>query len=429
MTTPGGVTNLPAGALTLDTAGSKLQDMTTGAQRSRAVERFPSTFNGSNGGDPASDLSPFGIIVQLFAGFASTVANADPADIQSPDDLPGLLLDFVESLPVVGEFVRLGEAILGTYVGDDSVLNTIQDLFRPIRELLGAVAGAIEHFPPTPEQISDGWNDFTGRVQDTIDGIFNAWANLGAMLDLGRVADDVRNAISGIFGTSLAAQSQIAAAVARIRALESAGNTISDDFVGVSSSSLGSRYTVRNQGGGAGDIGLDGRGNAVWKHFGNGNRTQYCRRNDAVLTTEAFLCNAVFATNPMPFLFDDAYTYLPARMNAASNTMVRLRLGYGTAVVQKVVSDAVFNLGEPVGIPTGVAGNTLQWQGGEAGQTNLGHHVVILGSTPIINEVDSSPVTGSGYRSVGVGMETGNYLIFGQNVPAGLAYYSYSEVL
>ena len=428
MTTPAGVPNLPAGALTLDTMQSKLQDTSTTAQRARAVERVPDTFNSSTGGNPAADLSPFGVIFQLFAGFASTVANADPNDIQGPADLPGLLLAFVESLPVVGEFVRLGEAIGGTYVGDDPVLNAIQDLFGPIRELLARVAGAIASFPPTPEQIADGWNGFTGSVQDTIDGIFNAWANLGVMRDLNRAADDVRNAISGIFGTGLAAQSQVAAAVARIRALESAGNTISDDFVGASSSSLGTKYTVRNQGGGAGSIGLDGNGNAVWKVVGGGNRTQYCRRNDAVLTTDAFVWNAVFATNPMPYFFDDAYTYLLARMNAASDTMVRIRLGYGTAQVQKVVGDAVANIGAQVSIPTGIAGNTLQWQGGEPGQTNLGHHVVILGSTPILDVTDSSPVVGAGYRSVGPGMETGAFVLT-QNSPAGFAYYSVSEVL
>lgn len=429
VTTPGGVPNLPAGALTLDTMASKLQDTTAAAQRARAVARVPSIFTGSSGGDPASDLSPSGVITGLYSGFASVVASADPADIQGPDDLPALLLAFIESLPIVGEFVRLGEAIGGTYVGDDPVLNTIQDLFRPLRELLQLVAGAITSFPPSPEEITAGWNDFTGRVQDTIDGIFNGWANLGAMLDLNKAADDVLEAISGIFNVGLSAQSKITAAEARLRALESAGNTISDDFGGASSSSLGSNYTVRNQGSGAGSIGKDGSGNAVWVFSGNGNRTQYCRRNDAVLTTDAFLCNVVFATNPFPYLFDDAYTYLPARMNTASNTMVRLRLGYGTAVVQKVVSDAVTNLGAPVSIPVGIAGNTMQWQGGEAGGTNLGHHVVLLGSTPIINEVDSSPVTGSGYQSVGIGMETGNYLGVTQNLPAGLAYYSFSEVL
>lgn len=49
----------------------------------------------------------------------------------------------------------------------------------------------------------------------------------------------------------------------------------------------------------------------------------------------------------------------------------------------------------------------------------------------IIDETDSAGVSqyGSGYRDIGVGMETGNYLIVGQNRPAGLSVVTASEVL
>lgn len=139
MTTPGGVTNLPVGALTVDTLASKTQDMTPAAMRGRAADRVPSIFNSSTGGNMLSDLSPFGIIAQLFAGFNSHIANADPADIQGPEDLPGLLLDFIEELPVIGTMVGLLEAILGTYDGDDPVLLAIQDIFTLIRNLFGGL--------------------------------------------------------------------------------------------------------------------------------------------------------------------------------------------------------------------------------------------------------------------------------------------------
>ncbi|MGZ9830158.1 hypothetical protein ACXYTP_24920, partial [Tsukamurella ocularis] len=65
--------------------------------------------------------------------FNSAVANADPADINGPEDLPELLLSFIENLPVVGEFVGLLEAILGTYDGDDPTLLQIQALFGFLR--------------------------------------------------------------------------------------------------------------------------------------------------------------------------------------------------------------------------------------------------------------------------------------------------------
>lgn len=143
MTTPGGVPNLPQGALTIDTLASKTQDTTPAAMKSRAAERFSSIFNTSTGLDPASDITPFGILTTIFAGFNSVVANADPADVEGPEDLPGLLLEFIEGLPVVGQLVGLLEAILGEYDGEDETLLAIQAIFAPIRALVDALTGII----------------------------------------------------------------------------------------------------------------------------------------------------------------------------------------------------------------------------------------------------------------------------------------------
>lgn len=137
MTTPGGVPNLPTAALTLDTLAAKLQDTSTAAMKERAVERFPSIMDGSTGLSPASDLTPFGILTSIWAGFNSVVANADPADVDGPEDLPGLLLQFIEGLPVIGQFVGILEALLGTYDGDDQVLLTLQGWFGSLRTFLG----------------------------------------------------------------------------------------------------------------------------------------------------------------------------------------------------------------------------------------------------------------------------------------------------
>ncbi|WP_367582261.1 hypothetical protein [Tsukamurella tyrosinosolvens] len=133
MTTPGGVSNLPVGALTPETMLARLEDMSGNAMRARAGERFPSIMGVSSGGSPLADITPFGILTRIWAEFNSAVANADPADINGPDDLPELLLKFIEELPVVGEFVGLLEAILGTYDGDDEILLQIQQLFRFLR--------------------------------------------------------------------------------------------------------------------------------------------------------------------------------------------------------------------------------------------------------------------------------------------------------
>lgn len=159
MTVPGGVPNLPTGALTVDTLGTKLQDMTPTAMKARAGERFPALFNSSSGGNPLSDLTPLGILTWIWANFNSAIANADPADIEGPDDLPELLWEFVENLPVIGELVGLLEAILGTYEGDDEILLTVQEIFAPIRKLVELVSGFNGGGLPTVEDIISGWAD------------------------------------------------------------------------------------------------------------------------------------------------------------------------------------------------------------------------------------------------------------------------------
>lgn len=163
MTVPGGVPNLPVGALTLDNLATRLQDMTPPAVRNLVNQKLPSVFDLSNGGNVLSDLTPFGIITRLFAEFASAVANADPADIQGPEDLPGLLLDFIEDLPIIGELVGLLEAIQGTYTGDDAVLLAVQEIFLPIRKLLQLVSGQNVGFP-TVAEITTGWTDLGAAV-------------------------------------------------------------------------------------------------------------------------------------------------------------------------------------------------------------------------------------------------------------------------
>lgn len=167
MTTPGGVPNLPPGALTVDNMESQLQDTSVPAVRDRAAARMPGLFNNSNGGNPISDLTPFGILTKIFAGFNSTVANADPNDIQGPEDLPGLLWEFIENLPVVGELVGLGEAILGNYDGDDPVLLAIQDIFQPIRRLLQLFTGQGGGFP-TKEELEAGWENLFAAIADNV---------------------------------------------------------------------------------------------------------------------------------------------------------------------------------------------------------------------------------------------------------------------
>ena len=156
MTTPGGVPNLPQGALTIETLAETLQDMSAVAMKNRAVARFSSIFTGSTGLDPALDVTPFGILTRIWAEVNHSIATADPDDITGPEDIPPLLLKFIEDLPWVGEFVDLLQAILGNYDGDDETLLAIQAIFAPLQKLAQLVAGIDVGFP-TLEEIAEGW--------------------------------------------------------------------------------------------------------------------------------------------------------------------------------------------------------------------------------------------------------------------------------
>jgi hypothetical protein len=144
MTTPGGVPNLPLGALTLETLAQELQDMSAAAMRKRAGRRFPTVFNATTGGNVLNDLTPFGILTRIWSEINALVAASSPSDITGPADLPPVMLNFLENLPFVGQFVRLIEALLGTYTGNDPDLLAIQELFTPIRGVVQAILGVYD---------------------------------------------------------------------------------------------------------------------------------------------------------------------------------------------------------------------------------------------------------------------------------------------
>ena len=172
MTTPGGIANLPAGAMTGPTIGQTLQNLTPEKLRVRAGSRAPAMFANSPGGDALDVSSPLGLMTQIFGQFMSSVANADPADIQGPEDLPDLLVEFLENLPVVGPFVEVVEAMLGVYTGDDPELLQIQDLFALLRKVLELIGGVATGNLPTIGQLVDGFGDLAAAVGGLIEGLF-----------------------------------------------------------------------------------------------------------------------------------------------------------------------------------------------------------------------------------------------------------------
>lgn len=182
MTTPGGVPNLPVGALTVDTLAYRLQNQSPSAMRQRARDQMPGIFDLSTGGNIMSDLSPFGIITAIWAQVNSLIAEADPADITSPDDIPALLVDFIESLPLVGPifevFNLLLQALTGEYEGDNELALLLQSLIAPMWQFLSYVFGGFLTDPnsflkPVFEFIDWFWNG---------DGIEGGFPGVGTII-------------------------------------------------------------------------------------------------------------------------------------------------------------------------------------------------------------------------------------------------------
>jgi hypothetical protein len=166
VTTPGGVPNLPQGALTPATLASSLQDMSEAAMKSRADARFPATFNTSTGGNPSGG-GLFGVMTTIWAGVNSLIAQSDPADITGPDDLPPLFVEFIENLPLVGELLGLLDAINGNFTGTDPTLLAVQNIFAPIRKLVQLFSGTGAGYP-TPAEIAAGWADLNDAITDAV---------------------------------------------------------------------------------------------------------------------------------------------------------------------------------------------------------------------------------------------------------------------
>lgn len=211
MTTPGGVPNLPKGALTVGTLGSSLQEHTPQVMRERASERVPTIFDNSTAGNILNDLSPFGIITSIWSAVNSLIAGADPADIQGPDDIPELLVDFIEGLPFVGQFVALLNDLLaalqGEYDGPDETMLAIQSFLAPLIAFLKYLFnGFLDVFLATGSSflgaVFEWLGYFWGLFGEVIESLLNpllelvkwAWETLDELV--GGTADQILRALT-----------------------------------------------------------------------------------------------------------------------------------------------------------------------------------------------------------------------------------------
>lgn len=267
--------------------------------------------------------------------------------------------------------------------------------------------------------------DFTENIRQIIDNVFNAFNNLGEWLDEHNPVSAVMDAILGLLGIGRGNQADMALMASRVLALESAANTITMDFNGASSSSLGGDFSVSSSGGGAGSMGLNGSGAAVWHASGTGNRTQIARYTGSALTVNRCHMQWYLASTPQSYLFDDAYTYVCCRMDGTTNYL-RVRSGWDSVRIQAVVSGSASNVGSAwSGSPKN--GDKFDWFVGDGSDER--HHVLLRNGQEILNFSETTSVYGGSNLHVGVGMETGNRAVFWQNIPAGLSVVTAAEVL
>ncbi|QAY17555.1 minor tail protein [Gordonia phage Bradissa] len=158
---------LPNGVMTPASLASDLQDHSSGKFKSVAAGRFPSHVNSTAAGNPANVGGPLGFIVQLFSNFAANIANEDPANVKTPDDLLPKVGGFFNGLPVLQALVLTPLSyLLGWILGDDPENwdsieelrdNLIPALIRLPLRILAQLIGGIPIIGDAVEDALAGW--------------------------------------------------------------------------------------------------------------------------------------------------------------------------------------------------------------------------------------------------------------------------------
>lgn len=293
--------------------------------------------------------------------------------------------------------------------------------------------------------VIDVWNTlWSGRLkalnwipnfsQETVDWINAGFSSAGELLDEGLNQTIVGGIISELLGQGTRTASLVAKQEARLRAIESAGNAVTDDFERGSSSGMGAAYAAyHSSGGGSGGPGTNGKGDAVYKPSGISNRVAVVRHTGAI-TTDACRLVVLLSSTPPSTWPDDAYSYAGFSAHDSSVTYGRLRIGGSSVRLQAVVAGAVYDLFTwSVDLK---AGNTVEVQRGAAGGTDMHTYRLWVNG---VERTPEAPFTdpnsripyGAGRRSMALGFETSLRigLIPSQWIPAGFAYMQLQEVI
>lgn len=360
---------------------------------------------------------------QIASAVATFYQNADPEALAAIEN---------GDLRAALEFVRnqLWNGLLG---GFENVSAAVWDGMKTIMEAITGLANA------GLAEVSAWAQSIRNQLQEIIDGIFNGFANMGELLDFSRPINDVIDTIANLLGMGMNTQSIVSTHDAQIRLLQSAGNTIVDSFERASGG-LGSNYQLFHAwSGGGGSVGVDGRGNAVWKPSGGSTRGLLYRHMTggvpSQITTDSCVVGVALASDPPDAGSPGAFTYLPFSVSASSEVSYgRLRIGRSKVAVEAVVSGTVTVLAEQEIHPRG--GQTIELIRGNPGSTDLGIYTVKRNGTPIWEFEDhlSRIKSGAGFRGTGFGMQAASreivpIFLYEQWLPAAAGVITYAEVL
>lgn len=201
-----------------------------------------------------------------------------------------------------------------------------------------------------------------------------------------------------------------------------------DLFDGAAGDLDSAKWDTTGFGGGAGNIAIDGAGNAHWDDSGGATYGELARWKASTTVSDYQSITLVMATPPQdPFLGSDSFTYLLGRVkNSGSITdgCVFAKIGNNS------IDIGYFNAGTEYSLTSTsmTKANGDIWKFDVGSTTSVDDFVLYRNGVVALSYNSSSPNKGASYRSAGFGMEAGNRNVFlAQTSPGLIAVWSQTE--
>lgn len=277
-------------------------------------------------------------------------------------------------------------------------------------------------------------NVFIGKIAIALGGIsILGWKPLDFLAEWGqkRIDDAVANyqaALEAQSGANWANTQLSLSTAASLAAGVSGGISITTQFTGSSSDDLGAGFTLMSSDGpGAGEFGLSGTGQAVWKKSG-GNIRRKIFQHTTQLATDYQAIYTIVAAKPdkTQLLGSDAHTYLIGRMNSAATSFIWMTIGQDTVGIGQTVSGTWSNMWDSAPITLAVGDQFAFLLG-----TDTSDYQFLVQQNGVTRlSVTQTSAMGSSYRYVGAGARATSRSVFtDQTKPASLEMWAAADRL